>query len=160
MAFIEFLKHNKEKESNKGPDQVPFPLHANRNVAKLFEQKIRRDSEPSDSTIVISTKNNKRNSKSEENIFEKIETGSGSSNASNKRYGTLPKSKLLCEKDILDNDVEPYENQKVSFCCYFTVFICFNEPSKNFMPLFSNVIVDACMNILCVNVCSVPTHPC
>lgn len=124
MAFIEFLKHNKEKDSNQESDHIPFPLHANRNVAKLFEQKLRRDSEPCESKIVISTKSSKRNSKSEENIFEKIEAGSGSSvSVNNKRYGTLPKSKLLCDKD---DEVESYENQKVRiflFPVFFHVLI-------------------------------------
>lgn len=115
MAFIEFLKQNKDKESNLSKDQPVFPLYANRNVARLFEQKMRRDSEPSETitTTVISTKSNKRNSKSEENIFEKIETGSVSSNVGNKRYGTLPKSKLLCSSDKDNDDVESYEHQKV-----------------------------------------------
>lgn len=117
MPFAEFLKHNnKEKNSNSSPDPPVFPLHANRNVAKLFENKMRRDSEPSEAlTAIISTKSsNKRNSKSEENIFEKIEAGSVSGGVSNKRYGTLPKSKLLCSSDKdNDDESESYENQKV-----------------------------------------------
>lgn len=125
MAFIEFLKQNKDKESNLSKDQPVFPLYANRNVARLFEQKMRRDSEPSETitTTVISTKSNKRNSKSEENIFEKIETGSVSSNVGNKRYGTLPKSKLLCSSDKDNDDVESYEHQKVRILCFAYTFI-------------------------------------
>uniref|UniRef100_A0A336MBP9 CSON014768 protein n=1 Tax=Culicoides sonorensis TaxID=179676 RepID=A0A336MBP9_CULSO len=114
MSFIEFLKPNKDKDT--GSDQNVLPLHANRNVAKLFEQKMRRDSEPSET--INSTKNTtKRSSKSEENIFEKIEKNSGNSVTSNGncRYGTLPKSKLSCNSDKeVDNNEEKgtYEYQK------------------------------------------------
>lgn len=98
MAFIEFLKQNKDKEFKKSDDdQFSVPLYANRKVANLFQHRPRHDSETSEEKLIGCTKSNntKRNSKSEENIFEKIEAGG----ASNKRYGTLPKSKLLCSSD-------------------------------------------------------------
>lgn len=112
MAFLEFLKQNKDKDmlEDAGDGQCVFPLHANRNVAKLLEQKFRRDSEPSESRST--TKNQtKRSSKSEENIFEKIEASTNGA-TTKKLYGTLPKSKLFGDKEKEDGDEEL---QKVGF---------------------------------------------
>ncbi|XP_063703771.1 uncharacterized protein LOC134833392 [Culicoides brevitarsis] len=98
MAFIEFLKQNKDKDIE-NPAEIVLPFHANRNVAKLFEQKIRRDSEPSESMSTAKSQT-KRNSKSEENIFEKIEASSTANAERNKKgYGTLPKNKIVSDED-------------------------------------------------------------
>lgn len=106
MAFLEFFNKHKEQESNlvnksSSEHSVLYPHHnyANKNVAKLFESKQNKQSmnngdiELSEPTATSSTK---RNSKSEENIFEKIE-------ASTKKYGTLPKNQYCINDNAQDN---------------------------------------------------------